>query len=181
MSSLDQLTPGTWVVDASHSSIGFTARHLMVSKVRGTFADFTGTVTVGDDPLQSAVTASAKVASVATGDSGRDAHLLGDDFFDAAQFPEITLRSTGLERNGDDFVLHTDLTIKGVTRPVDFDLQFDGVATDPWGNVKAGFSAEAQVNRKDFGLVWNVALEAGGVLVGDKVALQLDIQAAKTQ
>jgi polyisoprenoid-binding protein YceI len=153
----------------------------MVSKVRGTFADFTGTVSVGDDPLQSAVTASAKVASVATGDSSRDAHLLGDDFFDAAQFPEITLRSTGLERNGDDFVLHTDLTIKGVTRPVDFDLQFDGVATDPWGNVKAGFSAEAQVNRRDFGLVWNVALEAGGVLVGDKVALQLDIQAAKTQ
>jgi polyisoprenoid-binding protein YceI len=181
MSSLDQLTAGAWVVDTSHSSIGFTARHLMVSKVRGSFTDFAGALTVGTDPLDSSVSATVQVASVTTGDAGRDGHLLGEDFFDAATFPTMTLQSTGIDRHGDDYVLHADLTIKGVTRAVDFELEFDGVATDPWGNTKAGFSAETEVSRKDFGLEWNVALEAGGVLVGDKVKIHLDVQAAKAQ
>jgi polyisoprenoid-binding protein YceI len=178
---LDLLTPGTWVVDPAHSSIGFTARHLMVTKVRGRFSDFAGTITVGADPLASSVEAVAQVASITTGDASRDGHLLSADFFDAEHHPELTLRSTGISRRGADYVLHGELTIKGVTRPVDFDLEFDGVATDPWGNTKAGFTAEAVVNRKDWGLEWNVALEAGGVLVSDKVTVQLDIQAAPAQ
>lgn len=179
MSNLSALTPGTWNVDASHSTVGFSVRHLMVAKVRGRFTDFSGTITVGDDPLTSKVEAVVKTASVDTHDDGRDGHLRGADFFDVEQFPDMTLVSTGIEADGDDFVLHTQLTIKGVTRPVDFELEFDGVATDPWGNVKAGFSAEAEINRKDWGLEWNVALETGGVLVGEKVKLTLDIEALK--
>lgn len=178
---LEALTPGTWTVDPAHSSIGFIARHLMVTKVRGQFADFAGTITVGDDLLVSSVEAVAEVASVTTGDAGRDAHLLSADFFDVEHHPQLTFRSTGITPRGTDYVLHGELTIKGVTRPVDFDLSFDGVATDPWGNTKAGFTAETVVNRKDWGLVWNVALETGGVLVSEKVTLQLDIQAARVQ
>lgn len=178
--SLDQLTAGTWNVDGSHSTIGFTARHLMVTKVRGRFADFAGTITVGDDPLHSTVEATVQIASVSTGDNGRDDHLRSPDFFDAANFPTMTLVSTGVRAAGSDFQLDTELTIKGVTRPVTFDLEFDGVAGDPWGGTRVGFTAEADVNRKDWGLEWNVALEAGGVLVGEKVKIQLDIQAVKS-
>ena len=179
MSNLSALTPGTWNVDASHSTVGFSVRHLMVAKVRGRFTDFSGTITVGDDPLASTLEAVVKTASVDTHDDGRDGHLRGGDFFDVEQFPDMSLASTGIDADGDDFVLHTQLTIKGVTRAVDFELEFEGVATDPWGNVKAGFSAEAEINRKDWGLEWNVALEAGGVLVGEKVKLTLDIEALK--
>ena len=179
MSNLDTLIPGTWTVDASHSNIGFSVRHLMVAKVRGRFADFAGTITVADDRLASKVEATVQAASIDTRDEGRDGHLRSADFFDVAQFPTWTLVSTGIEADGDDFVLHTQLTIKGVTKPVDFELEFDGVVTDPWGNTKAGFSAEAEVNRKDWGLEWNVALETGGVLVGEKVKIQLEIEALK--
>ncbi len=179
MSDLRSLTPGTWTVDASHSTIGFVARHLMVAKVRGRFNEFSGTITVAEDPLQSKVDAVVQIASVETNDAGRNGHLLSPDFFDAEQFPTMTLSTTGIEADGDDHVLHTLLTIKGVTRPVDFELEFEGVVTDPWGNTKAGFSAEAEVNRKDWGLEWNVALETGGVLVGEKVKIQLEIEALK--
>jgi polyisoprenoid-binding protein YceI len=125
------------------------------------------------------VTAQADVASVTTGDTGRDEHLRSGDFFEAEKFPTISFASTKIEADGDDFVLHADLTIKGVTKNVKFELEFDGVGRDPWGNTKAGFSAEAEINRKDFGLEWNAALETGGVLVGEKVKIQLDIQAVK--
>lgn len=178
-SKLDQLTPGTWTVDPSHSSVGFVARHLMVTKVRGRFASFSGTATIADDPLQSSVEASVDLASVTTGDDGRDGHLKSGDFFDVEQYPTMTFRSTGIEADGDDYLLHGDLTIKGVTKPVTFELEFDGAGTDPWGNLKAGFTAETEVNRKDWGLEWNVALEAGGVLVSEKVKIQLDVQLAK--
>jgi polyisoprenoid-binding protein YceI len=173
------LTAGTWNVDPTHSSVGFVARHLMVSKVRGRFATFSGTVTIAAEPLQSRVDATVDIASVTTGDSGRDAHLVGADFFDAEQFPTMTLASTGLRADAGHFLLDGNLTIKGVTKPVTFVLEFDGVATDPWGNTKAGFSAETEINRKDWGLEWNVALETGGVLVGDKIKIQLDIQTVK--
>lgn len=176
---LAALTPGTWTVDPSHSNVTFSVRHLMVSKVRGRFTDFDGTVTVADEPLQSKVEATVRIASVNTADEGRDGHLLGPDFFDAEQFPTMTLVSTGITPRGGDYVLHADLTIKGVTKSVDFDLEFDGVATDPWGNTKAGFTAEAEINRKDWGLEWNVALETGGVLVGEKIKIVLDIEALK--
>jgi len=176
---LAALTPGTWTVDASHSTVGFSVRHLMVSKVRGRFTEFAGTLTVADDPYQSSVEAVVQTASINTADEGRDAHLRNNDFFDSEQFPELRLVSTGITPRGDDYVLHTDLTIKGVTRPVDFSLEFEGVAGDPWGNTKAGFTAEADINRTDWGLEWNVALETGGVLVGEKVKITLEIEALK--
>ena len=179
MADLSSLTPGTWNVDPSHSGLNFTVKHLMVSKVRGRFASFTGTLNIAADPLQSSVTAQADVASVTTGDTGRDEHLRSGDFFEAEKFPTISFVSTKIEADGDDFVLFADLTIKGVTKNVKFELEFDGVGKDPWGNTKAGFSAEAEINRKDFGLEWNAALETGGVLVGEKVKIQLDIQAVK--
>jgi polyisoprenoid-binding protein YceI len=174
------LTAGTWAVDPSHSSVGFVARHLMVSKVRGTFTGFSGSVTIVDGGVGSSVQATVDTASLSTGDDGRDGHVRGADFFDVENFPTMTLVSTDLKpTGGGEFELVADLTIKGVTKSVSFDLEFVGVATDPWGNVKAGFSAEAEISRKEWGLEWNVALEAGGVLVGDKVKLQLDIQTVR--
>ncbi len=180
LTGLDALSPGIWNVDASHSNVGFVARHLMVTKVRGSFRSFGGTITVGGDPLQSAVVATVDAASIDTSDEGRDGHLKSPDFFDVEQHPAWTLASIGLvAQGGSAYTMAADLTIKGVTRSVSFDLEFDGVATDPWGNTKAGFTAETEISRKDFGLEWNVALETGGVLVGDKVKIQLDIQAVK--
>jgi polyisoprenoid-binding protein YceI len=174
------LTTGTWNVDPSHSNVGFTARHLMVTKVRGSFGTFGGSITVADDPLQSKVEATVDAASIDTSDASRDGHLKSADFFDVENFPTWTFVSTGLTaKGGNEYTLTGDLTIKGVTKSVDFALEFDGVATDPWGNTKAGFTAETEISRKEFGLEWNVALETGGVLVGDKVKIQLDIQAVK--
>jgi polyisoprenoid-binding protein YceI len=179
-SSLDALTPGTWTVDAGHSTIGFVVRHLVVAKVRGQFSDFAGTLTIAEDRLESKVEATVQATSIDTRDEGRDAHLRGADFFDVENHPTWTLVSTGIEGGGGSYVLHADLTIKGVTRNVNFALEFDGVATDPWGNTKAGFTAEAEISRKDYGLEWNVALEAGGFLVGDNVKIVLEIEALKS-
>jgi polyisoprenoid-binding protein YceI len=179
MSSITDLTPGTWNVDASHSRVGFVARHLMVSKVRGNFGTFDGTLTIAEDPLASKVEASAETASITTGDETRDGHVKSADFFDVEKFPNLSLVSTGIDKKGDDYVLHTEVTIKDITKPVDFDLEFDGVNGDPWGGTRAGFTAEADVNRKDWGLTWNVALESGGVLLSDKIKLQLEIEAVK--
>ena len=177
--AFEALTPGAWSVDASHSTVSFVARHLVVAKVRGQFTEFAGTITVADDRLQTKVEATVQATSIDTRDEGRDGHLRGEDFFDVANHPTWTLVSTGIEGAGSNYVLHTDLTIKGITKPVDFDLEFEGVATDPWGNTKAGFTAEAEINRKEWGLEWNVALEAGGVLVGEKVKITLEIEALK--
>lgn len=179
MSALDQLTPGVWNIDASHSSVAFVARHLVVSKVRGRFDTFAGAITVAADPLQSTVDATIEVGSINTSDTSRDGHLKSPDFFDAEQFPTITFATTGVRADGDDFVLTGDLTIKGVTRPVDLELEFNGVEKDPWGGTRAGFSAETEINRKDWGLEWNVLLETGGALVGEKIKIQLDIEAVK--
>jgi polyisoprenoid-binding protein YceI len=176
---LAALTPGTWTVDASHSNIGFVARHLMVAKVRGQFTDYTGTVTVAENPLESKVEATVQIASITTNDEGRDGHLQSADFFEVEKYPTMTLVSTGIEARGSDYVLHADLTIKGVTKSVDFDLEFEGVVQDPWGNTKAGFTAETEISRKEFGLEWNAALETGGVVVGDKVKIVLEIEALK--
>jgi polyisoprenoid-binding protein YceI len=176
---LAALTPGTWTVDAGHSNVGFVVRHLMVAKVRGQFTDFSGTVTVSANPLDSKVEATVQAASVTTNDEARDGHLKSADFFEVEQYPTLELVSTGIEARGADYVLHADLTVHGVTKSVDFDLEFDGVVQDPWGNTKAGFTAETEISRKDFGLEWNAALEAGGVLVGDKVKIVLEIEALK--
>ena len=173
--TLANLTPGTWAVDAAHSDVAFVARHLMVTKVRGRFTDVSGTVTVAEDFGASSVSAAAVVASVDTGNADRDAHLRSADFFDAEAYPEITFVSTVVTPDS----LTGDLTIKGVTKTVTFDLDFGGVATDPWGNTKAAFEARTDVSRKDWGLTWNAALEGGGVLVSDKVTISLDIQLVK--
>jgi polyisoprenoid-binding protein YceI len=175
----EALASGAWTVDPAHTTVAFVARHMMLSKVRGTFSDVSADVTIGDDPLRSSVTAEVQMASIDTGNPDRDGHLRTNDFFAIDEFPTMTLRSTGIERDGDDYVLHTELTVRGVTRPVDFALEFGGIGQDPWGNTRAGFEATATINRKDFGIEWNTALETGGVLVGDKVHIELDVQVVK--
>jgi polyisoprenoid-binding protein YceI len=181
MSDLSALTPGTWTIDPSHSTVGFVARHLMITKVRGRFTDFSGSIEVTPDPLQSHVQATVDLASIDTGDENRDAHLRSADFFDVdgGGSPTMTFTSTGIKDDDGDYTLHGDLTVNGVTHAVDFALEFDGVNTDPWGNTKVAFSATTEINRKDYGIEWNVTLETGGVLVSDKVKVELDIQAVK--
>jgi polyisoprenoid-binding protein YceI len=179
MASINDLTPGTWTVDGSHTTVGFTARHLMITKVRGRFGAVEGSVTIDADPLQSSVQATIDLGSIDTGDAGRDEHLRSADFFDVANHPTMTFTSTGIKEDGGDFLLYGDLTVKGVTHQVELDLEFDGVSGDPWGGTRAGFTAEGEINRKDWGLEWNVALESGGVLVSEKVKLHLDVELVK--
>jgi polyisoprenoid-binding protein YceI len=175
MATINDLPAGTWTVDASHSELGFVARHLMVTKVRGSFKEFEGSVKVGDDVADSQVSAVAQLASIETGSADRDAHLRSADFFDVENNPTMSFTSTEVSADS----LKGDLTIKGITKPVEFDLEFNGLATDPWGNQKAGFEASTEINRKDWDLGWNVALEGGGVLVSEKIKLNLDIQLTK--
>jgi polyisoprenoid-binding protein YceI len=172
MSTLSDLKPGIWNVDASHSEVGFIARHLMVSKVRGQFKDFAAVVTVAEPFDLSSVEATIQLASVDTNSTDRDTHLKSADFFDVENNPTLTFKSTKVT----DSTLEGLLTIKGITKPVTFDLEFGGVSADPWGGTRAGFEATTEINRKDFGLSWNVAVEGGGVLVGEKVKIALDIQ-----
>lgn len=169
---------GTWVLDPSHSEVHFTVRHMMISKVRGTFGVKSATIIAPENPLGLELTATVDAASVDTKDEGRDNHLRSADFFDVEQFPTFEFRSTGVRIEKGDFFVDGDLTIHGVTKPVTFEVEFNGFGTDPWGNYKAGASAKAVVNREDFGLTWNAALEAGGVLVGKDVTIELDLQGA---
>jgi polyisoprenoid-binding protein YceI len=178
--ALADLTPGTWNVDPSHSTVGFTARHLMITKVHGHFTDFDGTVTIAEDPLASSVEANVRLGSVDTGSADRDAHLRTADFFDVEQHPEMTLRSTGISERDGDYVLAADLSIAGVTNPVEFALEFDGVSRDPYDNTKAGFAAVTDINRSDWGLNFNMALETGGVVVSEKIKIELDIQLVRS-
>jgi polyisoprenoid-binding protein YceI len=171
------LPVGTWTIDPSHSVVGFSVRHMMVSKVRGRFHTFTATITTTDDPTGATLEASVDMASVDTGDTGRDEHLRTSDFFDIADHPTMTFRSTSLTGSGEEYQLDGDLTIRGVTRPVSFALEIGGVGKDPWGNTRAGFTATTSINRKDWGLRYNAALEGGGVLIGDKVTIELDVEA----
>jgi len=173
------IEPGTWTIDASHSSIGFVARHLMVTKVRGVFGDVEGTIHIAENPFESSVTASVDAASVSSGDAKRDEHLRSADFFDVENYPRIEFVSKRVEDRGENYVLVGDLTVHGVTREVAWDLEYDGTVQDPWGGTRAGFSATTDVNRKDFGLEWNVALETGGFVVSDKVRLNVEIEAVK--
>ncbi len=169
------LSAGTWAVDPTHTEVGFVARHLMVTKVRGSFTDVTGTVVVADDLAASTAEVTIKTASISTGTADRDAHLRGEDFFDAENHPDMTFRSTSFD--GDTLV--GDLTIKGVTKPVTLDVDFGGVATDPWGNEKAAFEATGEIDRTAWGLTWNASLEKGGVLVSEKIKIAIDLQLAK--
>ncbi|MGW0395852.1 YceI family protein [Streptomyces sp. NPDC003042] len=172
---------GDYVVDAAHSSIGFTVRHAMVTNVRGTFADHEGTLHLdGRDPSRSTASIDVKTASVDTGIADRDAHLRGADFFDADTFPLMGFRSSEARQlGGDTYRITGELTIKDVTRPLSIDLEFGGSATDVYGNERVGFEGSAEILRSDWGLTWNAALEAGGVMVSDKVKLTFDISAVK--
>ncbi|MFD8415433.1 YceI family protein [Streptomyces sp. NPDC059650] len=172
---------GDYTIDAAHSSIGFTVRHAMVTNVRGTFGDYSGTLHLdGGDPSRSAASIDVEIASVDTGIADRDAHLRGDDFFSAETFPKMTFRSTAAARVGaDTYRITGDLTIKDVTRPLSIDLEFNGSATDVYGNERVGFEGSAEILRSDWGLTWNAALEAGGVMVSDKVKLTFDISAVR--
>jgi polyisoprenoid-binding protein YceI len=168
----------TWVIDPTHSEVAFKVKHLMISNVKGLFSEFSGQlVTDGNDFSSSEIDFQINPASISTGAADRDGHLKSPDFFDVENFKKITFTSGKLAKTGDDeFVLSGNLSIKGVLQPVKLDVEFGGIMTDPWGNVKAGFTINGKINRKDFGLTWNAALEAGGVLVGEEIRLNLDIQ-----
>jgi polyisoprenoid-binding protein YceI len=173
---------GTWTLDPSHSEIGFTARHAVVTKVRGKFTAFEGVLNLdGENPSASAITFSAELASIDTGSADRDAHLRSADFFDVDTNKALEFVSTGVEVNAasGSGVLRGDLTIKGVTRPVEIAVDFGGLALDPFGNQRVGFEGTTSISRKDFGLTWNVALETGGFLVSDEIKISLDISAIK--
>ena len=168
------LTTGTWTLDGSHSEIGFTVRHAGISKVRGNFDDVNAVMEIGPSLEDSTINAVIKSSSFNSNDANRDAHVKGADFFDVEQFPELTFTVTGIEGSGETYRVSGDLTIKGTTRPVVLDTEFNGVAVDPFGATRAGFSGSTVISRKDFGLTWNAALETGGVLVGDKVTISVD-------
>lgn len=172
---------GTYSLDVSHSHVGFSVRHLMVSKTKGEFTDFQGTIVIAEDPLESSVEVEIKPESVSTRDEQRDGHLKSADFFDVENHPTMEFHSTGVRIERGDFLVDGNLTIRGVTRPVTFDFDFGGFGTDPYGNYKAGATAKAVIDREDFGLTWNAALETGGVLVGKDVTIELDLQGALQQ
>ena len=171
----------TWVIDPSHSEIAFKVKHLMISNVKGSFSEFNGQLfTDGDDFSTSEIDFHINPASINTGAADRDGHLKSPDFFDVENFKEITFTSGKLVKTGDDeFALSGNLAIKGITQPVKLEVEFGGLMTDPWGNEKAGFTLNGKINRKDFGLTWNAALEAGGVLVGDEIRISCDVELAK--
>ncbi|QPR40253.1 YceI family protein [Brevibacterium casei] len=174
------LTPGTWNIDPNHSEFTFTARHAGVSKVRGNFETIAGTVQVGETLEDSSVTAEAVVDSINTRNAQRDQHLKTSDFFAADQHPKLTFTSTGIKaESGDEFALEGDLTMRGVTKRVTFDSEFNGVATDPNGNQLAGLSAEATVDRKEFGMEFSAVLGGGELLVSDKIKIALDLELTK--
>ena len=169
---------GDYTIDPSHSRLGFVARHAMVTKVRGAFGEFAGTARIDtDNPAASKVDLSIKTASISTGSPDRDGHLTSGDFFDAETFPEITFSSTDVSRDGSDWTIAGDLTIKSITKPVTIVFEETGSARDPFGNLRVGFEGATTVNRKDWDLTWNAALETGGVLVSDKIKLEFDVSA----
>ena len=169
---------GTWSIDTSHSSVEFMVRHLMVAKVRGRFSEFSGTIQVGETPEASSVTVEISTPSITTGDPQRDGHLLSADFFDVENHPTIGFASTGVRSvKGERYAVDGELTVHGVTKPVTLDLEYQGAVTDPNGNDKAVFSASTEIDREDWGLTWNQALESGGVLVGKKAKIEIEIEA----
>lgn len=173
------LETGIWEIDPAHTTIEFAARHLMLSKVRGSFERFAGTASVADDLTKSSLDVTVQLDSVNTGAPDRDNHLKSVDFFDVGSYPEMTFHSTEIEPDGNDWKVTGDLTIHGVTKPITLEVEFLGVATDPWGNAKAVFSARGEITREDWGLTWNVPLESGGVLVSKTIRIGIEAQLAK--
>ncbi|MFJ8954665.1 YceI family protein [Streptomyces sp. NPDC102340] len=172
---------GDYTVDPAHTTLGFVARHAMVTNVKGSFSDFTGSLHLdGSDPAKSTASFDVQMASISTGNEDRDGHLKSADFFKIDEFPTMTFRSTSAESlGGDDYRITGDLTILGTTKPLTIDLEFNGVAKDPFGNERVGFEGKSEILRSDWGLSWNAALETGGVLISDKIKLNFDISAIK--
>src|SRR3954467_12965531 len=168
---------GTWDIDPVHSDVGFVIRHVMVSKVRGHFTRFEGQIVTAADPLESSVTATIDLTSIDTGNGQRDDHIRSADFFEVETYPTMTYRSSGVRVVDGDYVVDGELTLKGVTRQVPLKLELNGFGPDAYGGTRAGFSATTEINRQDFGVNWNAAIEAGGVVVGDKVTLHLEVEA----
>jgi polyisoprenoid-binding protein YceI len=170
---------GKWAIDAVHSHVGFTVKHMMVSKVRGQFNIFSGEFITAADPLQSSVTATIDLRSVDTNNEQRDNHIRSADFFEVETHPEMTYRSTGIRRDPDGagFIIDGDLTIRGVTRQVPLNLELEGFGPDPFGGTRAGFSATGEINRSDFGVSYNGPVPGGGTIVSEKVQISLDIEA----
>ena len=175
-STIPGYVTGTWSIDPVHSEVGFSVRHMMVSKVRGKFTAFEGEIVTAENPLDSTVTATIELGSIDTGNVDRDNHLRAADFFEVEANAQMTFRSTGLRPAGDDYILAGDLTLKGVTKPVELKLELNGAGPDAYGGTRIGFSATGEINRKDFGVDFNAAMETGGVVVGDKVTIQLEIE-----
>jgi len=172
--------PGTYSIDASHSLVGFLVKHMMVSKVRGRFSDFEGTITIAEDPAASSVEVAVKIDSIDTRDEKRDEHLRSADFFRSDEHPTMTYRSTGVRHvKADRWEVDGELTLLGITRPLPLAVSFEGAAKDPWGGTRIGFSASGDVNREDFGMTFNAALETGGVLVGKKATLEIEAEAVR--
>jgi polyisoprenoid-binding protein YceI len=171
---------GTWAIDPAHTRLGFVARHLVASKVRGSFESFAGTIEVADDLTESKVDVSIDTASVTTGATDRDNHLRSADFFDVENFPTMRFESTEIKDLGDgSFEINGNLTIRDITKPVTLDTVYLGIISDPWGNGKAMLEATTRINREDWGLTWNAPLETGGVLVSKEITIELEVQAAK--
>ena len=169
---------GTWAIDPVHSEVSFVVRHMMVSKVRGRFDKFEGTITTAEDPLASSVTASVDLSSINTGQEQRDAHIRSADFFEVEKYPEMTFVSTGVKTAEEGFVLEGDLTLKGITRPVAFNLEVNGIGPDAYGGTRIGFSAETQIGRSDFGVNFNGPIPGvpGGAVVSENVTINLEIE-----
>lgn len=176
-----QTSTSTWAIDSVHSIAEFAAKHMMVSTVKGRFRTLEGTIHIDEaNPINSSVTASIETASIDTGDERRDGHLRSDDFFNAERFPKITFQSTKVEKVDEEhWKITGDLTIRDVTKPVVLDTEFEGQIKDAYGKQRAAFSAETTINRKEFGLNWNGVLEAGGVVVGDRIRVMLNIAAVR--
>lgn len=170
-----------WEIDSSHSGVHFSVRHMVVAKVRGQFARWTGSILAEDGDLgRASANVVIDASSIDTGVADRDTHLKSPDFFDVANYPEITFESTRVEKESDEALRVTgDLTIRGVTREVVLEVEYAGRTKDPWGNERAGFTAKTAIDRKDFGLTWNQLLEAGGVMVGDRIAIEIEVEAVK--
>jgi polyisoprenoid-binding protein YceI len=168
---------GTWTIDTSHSQVEFVVRHLVVGKTRGRFSTWSGSVQIADEPSDSSVTLEIDAASIDTRDENRDAHLKSADFLDVEQHPTLRFTSDDVKGSGRDWTVRGDLTIKDVTRPVVLQLELEGVVEkDPWGNARAAYSGSTEINREDFGLTWNVALEGGGFLIGKTITISFEVE-----
>jgi polyisoprenoid-binding protein YceI len=168
---------GTWDIDAAHSTVGFSVRHMMVSKVRGYFREFSGVLVTAEDPTQSSVTATVNMDSIDTRQEQRDAHIRSADFFDVGNHTELTFRSTSVRTDGADWTIEGDLTIKGITKPVTLELELNGFGPDAYGGFRAGFSAKTEISRKAFGVDIDMPMDGGGVVVSDKINVELEIEA----